>query len=55
MPILLEGIKEFSVLSLNRPDALNALNEVTLKELQAAFEEVEKTDSRALIITGTGG
>ena len=55
MPISVERNKEFSVLSLNRPDALNALNEATLRELHVAFEEVERTDSRALIITGTGG
>ncbi len=55
MPISLERKHEFSILTLNRPDALNALNEETLKELLSAFHEIERTTSRALLITGAGG
>lgn len=55
MPISLERKNEFSILTLNRPEALNALNEKTLIELLSAFQEVEKTTSRALLITGAGG
>lgn len=55
MPISLERKHEFSLVTLNRPESLNALNHDTLRELLSAFEAVEKSDSRALLITGAGG
>jgi enoyl-CoA hydratase len=44
-----------AVLSVNRPDKLNALNEQTIRELDAAVREVtERADVRGVIVTGTG-
>jgi len=44
-----------ALLTLNRPDALNALNEALLRALAVAIEEVGRDASaRALVITGEG-
>ncbi|MET0396599.1 MAG: enoyl-CoA hydratase-related protein [Longimicrobiaceae bacterium] len=44
-----------AVLSVNRPDKLNALNELTIRELDAAVREItERADVRGVIITGVG-
>jgi enoyl-CoA hydratase len=50
----LKRIDEFAVLTLNRPDALNALSFELIRDLNAKFDEVAKSDARALIITGAG-
>jgi len=53
--ILLSVENEIGILSINRPKALNALNTETLKELQAAVQEVKENGAvKVLIITGTG-
>lgn len=40
---------------MNRPSALNALNDDTLKELEQVFDNIEKNpDIKAVIITGSG-
>ena len=42
-------------ITINRPDALNALNREVLTELDSAIEEVKKDENlRVLIITGAG-
>lgn len=46
---------EFSVATLNRPDALNALNNEMIDAIDRAIDEVAKSDSRALLFTGAGG
>jgi 2-(1,2-epoxy-1,2-dihydrophenyl)acetyl-CoA isomerase len=46
---------EVAVLTLDRPGALNAIDMPTLEELLAALREVERSDARALVITGAGG
>lgn len=44
-----------AVLEINRPSALNALNEDVLKELKATFQSLEKEDGiRVVILTGQG-
>ena len=44
-----------ALLTINRPEALNAMNAAMLDELCAVFEQVESDDDvRVLIITGTG-
>ena len=43
-----------ALLTLNRPEALNALSFAVIREIDAAFDEVATWDVRALIITGAG-
>ncbi|TGL63783.1 enoyl-CoA hydratase-related protein [Leptospira sarikeiensis] len=46
---------KLAILEINRPSALNALNESVLKELTAAFHSLEKDETtRVVIITGQG-
>ena len=46
---------EIGTLTINRPKALNALNMETLREIQAALEEVRnRQEVKALIVTGAG-
>ena len=54
MAIELKRIDEFAILTLNRPDALNALSFALIEELGRAFEQVHGGDARALIVTGAG-
>ena len=45
----------YAVVTLNRPESLNALNSTLLGELAAFLDTVETDDSvRCLIITGSG-
>jgi enoyl-CoA hydratase len=53
--LLLEVADRIAVISLNRPDKLNALNEQTIRELGMAFDEVSgRDDVGGVIITGSG-
>jgi enoyl-CoA hydratase len=45
---------EFAVLTLNRPEALNALSFKIIEDIGRALDEVAKSRARALIITGAG-
>ena len=45
---------EAALIVLNRPKALNALSFTILDELDAAFDDVAKSDARVLVITGSG-
>lgn len=54
MAVELTQHEEFAVLTLNRPEALNALNGATIEEIGAAIDAAGRTDARALIITGAG-
>ena len=54
MAIELTRIEEFALLTLNRPDALNALSFATIDELSRKFDEAAGSDARALLITGAG-
>lgn len=45
---------DVAVLTLNRPEALNALSFAILEEIGAAFDTVAGMDARALLITGAG-
>jgi 2-(1,2-epoxy-1,2-dihydrophenyl)acetyl-CoA isomerase len=54
-PILTEQREGYRVITLNRPDRLNAFNEAMHEALRAALAEVEADAScRALLITGAG-
>lgn len=53
--IMLEKEESISILTINRPKVLNALNAETLAEIDVALEEIKKDlQIRALIITGAG-
>jgi enoyl-CoA hydratase len=54
MPVELTRRDEFAVVTLNRPQALNALSNEVIRELARCFDEAEAGDARALIITGAG-
>ncbi|HEX3885332.1 MAG TPA: enoyl-CoA hydratase-related protein [Stellaceae bacterium] len=54
MTVHLTRSDEFALLTLDRQDALNALNFATLRELDAALDEVAAGDARALLVTGAG-
>jgi enoyl-CoA hydratase len=54
MSIELTRVEEFALITLNRPDALNALSFALIADLGRAFDEVAQTDARALLITGAG-
>lgn len=54
MPIELTRVEEFALLTINRPEALNALSFEIIAELGAAIDRAASGDARALIITGAG-
>lgn len=54
MTVELTQQEEFAVLTLNRPEALNALNAGTIGEISDAIDKAGEMNSRALIITGAG-
>jgi enoyl-CoA hydratase len=54
MTVHLTRIDEFALLTLDRPEALNALSFATLREIDTALDEVVAGDARALLVTGAG-
>lgn len=53
--ILISKEDKISVITINRPESLNALNAKTIQELSEAFESLDKdADVRVIIITGSG-
>lgn len=46
--------RELVLLTLNRPEKLNALTHEMMDELRAALDEIETSDARAVIVTGAG-
>ena len=54
MSIDVTRIEEFAVLTLNRPERLNALSYGAVRDLAKAFDDIQSGDARALIITGAG-
>ncbi|MFZ9012465.1 MAG: enoyl-CoA hydratase/isomerase family protein [Alphaproteobacteria bacterium] len=54
MPVELTRIDEFALITLNRPEALNALSFQIVREIGEAIDEVAVSDARALLFTGTG-
>lgn len=45
---------EFALLTLNRPEALNALSFSLIRDIGEALRAVDASDARALVVTGTG-
>lgn len=55
-PVVLSHEGFLSVVTINRPKSLNALNRETLEALRSAIAEVaQRAETRALIVTGAGG
>ena len=54
MPVELSRTDEFALITLNRPEALNALSFAIVDEIDAAISEAVNTDARGLIFTGAG-
>ena len=53
--LIYEKSDSIAVLTINRPEKLNALNNETISEMISFLDQVEKdSDLRALIITGSG-
>lgn len=50
----LEFNEHISQITLNRPEKRNAISIKMIAELQSALDEVEKTQTRVVILTGTG-
>lgn len=53
-PVLLERRGACALVTLNRPDALNAINTAMLDAFDAALDEVAAGDAIALVLTGAG-
>ena len=54
MSLQLRRLDELALITLDRPEALNALSFALLRELGTAFDEVAASDARGLLITGAG-
>ena len=58
MPVELERRDDVDILTLNRPEALNALSFAVLREIEARVGEVERGidegEVRALLVAGAG-
>ena len=55
MPLVLRQINgQTAIITLNRPNQLNALSVSLLKELQTVFDELRLQDVRSVILTGSG-
>ena len=52
--VLYEQKGAIGVITINRPEALNALNSQVLEDLEATFKAVDLKEVRALVITGAG-
>lgn len=53
--LLVEDRESIRVLTVNRPDKLNALNEATITELQSAFDDARASSTvRVVVLTGAG-
>lgn len=55
MNVVLEFHGDHAVITLNRPESLNALSLSLLRDLNQALDEVSSSAARGLIVTGAGG
>jgi enoyl-CoA hydratase len=54
MPIEMSRRGEFAVITLNRVEALNALNYAMLRKIAEGLDEIEASDARAVFFIGAG-
>ncbi|HXQ51361.1 MAG TPA: enoyl-CoA hydratase-related protein [Stellaceae bacterium] len=54
MAVRLSRKEEFALVTLDRPEALNALSASILGELATAFDDAAASGARALLVTGAG-
>ncbi len=54
MAIRLTRHEEFAVLTIDRPEALNALSMALVRELEQRIDEAAASDARALLLRGAG-
>jgi enoyl-CoA hydratase len=54
MAVKLTRLAEFALVTLDRPEALNALSFAILRDLSDAFDEAASSGARALLIIGAG-
>ena len=54
MPVELTRRDEFAIITMNRPEALNALSFQIVRDIGAALSEVAESAARALLLTGAG-
>ena len=53
--LIIEAADNIAVLTINRPDQLNALNSATIAELSDAFKTLESDETiKVIIVTGSG-
>jgi methylglutaconyl-CoA hydratase len=52
--LLLDATEHLSTITLNRPEKRNAITTQMIADLQSALDAIEKTNTRVVIITGTG-
>src|SRR5271169_2594088 len=52
--LVLESSDYLSTITFNRPEKRNAISPQMIAELQSALDEIEKTHSRVVILTGAG-
>lgn len=54
MPVEFTRKDEFAIITLNRPEALNALSFDIVRQIGDAIDEAAASDARCLIVTGAG-
>jgi enoyl-CoA hydratase len=54
MAIELKQLEEFAVVTLNRPEALNALSFSLISDLACVLDDVARSEARALLVIGAG-
>jgi enoyl-CoA hydratase len=52
--VLYETVGQVGLITINRPEALNAINRAVLAELDAVLDAVDLQTTRCLVITGAG-
>ena len=54
MPVEYSQLDELALITLNRPEALNALSVQVVKDIGEAIDKAAASNARALLITGAG-